>query len=309
MESDRVHARARDHARGVDCEDAPTPSAAGSTGCATAASSRIDGRRHARARPPHPRRGRDARRRLRRRDVPEARGARAGRRRAVDGRAPTSRATVTPARAVRPRRRRARAWSRSTTASSARSCASSRERGAARRRCCPARRRRRRAARRDPDARLPRQRPRRPGARSTTSSTTVRELLGADAGVRHLPRPPAARAARSGLETFKLPFGHRGANHPVQGPARPAAIAITAQNHGFAVGPAASASSDEPVAGRPTSAPPSSAREPLRRHGRGPRLPDVRARLACSTTPRPGPGPHDAWHLFDRFVGAARCRA
>ena len=37
-----------------------------------------------------------------------------------------------------------------------------------------------------------------------------------------------------GLETFKLPFGHRGANHPVKD-VRTGAIAITSQNHGFAV--------------------------------------------------------------------------
>ena len=37
-----------------------------------------------------------------------------------------------------------------------------------------------------------------------------------------------------GLETFKLPFGHRGANHPVKD-LRTERIAITSQNHGFAV--------------------------------------------------------------------------
>jgi carbamoyl-phosphate synthase small subunit len=37
-----------------------------------------------------------------------------------------------------------------------------------------------------------------------------------------------------GLRTFKLKFGHRGANHPVKD-LRSGVIAITAQNHGFAV--------------------------------------------------------------------------
>jgi carbamoyl-phosphate synthase small subunit len=37
-----------------------------------------------------------------------------------------------------------------------------------------------------------------------------------------------------GLETYKLPFGHRGANHPVKD-LRTQRIAITSQNHGFAV--------------------------------------------------------------------------
>jgi carbamoyl-phosphate synthase small subunit len=39
-----------------------------------------------------------------------------------------------------------------------------------------------------------------------------------------------------GLETFKLPFGHRGANHPVQD-VRSGRVLVTAQNHGFAVAP------------------------------------------------------------------------
>jgi carbamoyl-phosphate synthase small subunit len=39
-----------------------------------------------------------------------------------------------------------------------------------------------------------------------------------------------------GLETFKLPFGHRGANHPVQD-VRSRRVLVTAQNHGFAVEP------------------------------------------------------------------------
>jgi carbamoyl-phosphate synthase small subunit len=39
-----------------------------------------------------------------------------------------------------------------------------------------------------------------------------------------------------GLGTFKLPFGHRGANHPVQD-VRSGRVLVTAQNHGFAVGP------------------------------------------------------------------------
>ncbi|MBW3592192.1 MAG: glutamine-hydrolyzing carbamoyl-phosphate synthase small subunit [Actinobacteria bacterium] len=37
-----------------------------------------------------------------------------------------------------------------------------------------------------------------------------------------------------GLETFKLPFGHRGANHPVQD-VRTGHVLVTVQNHGYAV--------------------------------------------------------------------------
>lgn len=37
-----------------------------------------------------------------------------------------------------------------------------------------------------------------------------------------------------GMETFKLPFGHRGANHPVQD-LRSGRVLVTCQNHGYAV--------------------------------------------------------------------------
>ena len=51
-----------------------------------------------------------------------------------------------------------------------------------------------------------------------------------------------ARALGAG--TFKLPFGHRGANHPVRDE-RTGAVAITAQNHGYAVDPEGLAASAE----------------------------------------------------------------
>lgn len=44
-------------------------------------------------------------------------------------------------------------------------------------------------------------------------------------------------ACALGGRTFKLKFGHRGANHPVQD-LRTGEVAITSQNHGFAVDPA-----------------------------------------------------------------------
>ena len=48
-----------------------------------------------------------------------------------------------------------------------------------------------------------------------------------------------------GGSTFKLKFGHRGANQPVKD-LETGKVAITAQNHGFAVDPK---SSDCPVTG------------------------------------------------------------
>ena len=54
-----------------------------------------------------------------------------------------------------------------------------------------------------------------------------------------------------GLETFKLPFGHRGANHPVKD-LRTGRIAITSQNHGFAVRRRARHAAASPTSARPS---------------------------------------------------------
>ena len=102
-----------------------------------------------------------------------------------------------------------------------------------------------------------------------------------------------SRAA--GLETFKLPFGHRGANHPVKDLAT-GRIAITAQNHGFA------------VAGEPGRRIESELGAAELTHVNlydgtveGFRLLDVPA--ACvQYHPEAGPGPNDSLGLFDSFV-------
>jgi carbamoyl-phosphate synthase small subunit len=111
-----------------------------------------------------------------------------------------------------------------------------------------------------------------------------------------------------GLETFKLPFGHRGANHPVKdlGTGR---IEITSQNHGFAVlGPAGERTidADEPVRWDTDFG--VAELQQLNLYDRtveGLVLRDV----AASTVqyhPEAGPGPHDARHLFDRFLEGVR---
>jgi carbamoyl-phosphate synthase small subunit len=102
-----------------------------------------------------------------------------------------------------------------------------------------------------------------------------------------------SRAA--GLETFKLPFGHRGANHPVKDLAT-GRIAITSQNHGFA------------VAGTPGQRIESDLGAAELTHVNlydgtveGFRLLDVPA--ACvQYHPEAGPGPNDSLGLFDDFV-------
>jgi carbamoyl-phosphate synthase small subunit len=102
-----------------------------------------------------------------------------------------------------------------------------------------------------------------------------------------------SRAA--GLETFKLPFGHRGANHPVKDLAT-GRIAITAQNHGFA------------VAGEPGRRIESELGTAELTHVNlydgtveGFRLLDVPA--ACvQYHPEAAPGPNDSLGLFDQFI-------
>jgi carbamoyl-phosphate synthase small subunit len=110
-----------------------------------------------------------------------------------------------------------------------------------------------------------------------------------------------------GLETFKLPFGHRGANHPVKdlGTRR---IEITSQNHGFAVrGPDGERriDGDEPVRWETDfGAAELSHLNLYDRTVEGLVLRDVPG-ATVQYHPEAGPGPHDARHLFDRFLTLA----
>ncbi|HEV2902831.1 MAG TPA: glutamine-hydrolyzing carbamoyl-phosphate synthase small subunit [Gaiellaceae bacterium] len=93
-------------------------------------------------------------------------------------------------------------------------------------------------------------------------------------------------ALATGHETFKLPFGHRGANHPVLEKAT-GRVLVTAQNHGFAVRPAAGTEAthvslyDGTVEGLD--------------------YPELGAR-SVQFHPEAGPGPHDAWPLLEIWV-------
>jgi carbamoyl-phosphate synthase small subunit len=98
-----------------------------------------------------------------------------------------------------------------------------------------------------------------------------------------------------GLETFKLPFGHRGGNHPVKD-LRTGRIAITSQNHGFAVRGEAGQRLHTDFG------------EAVLTHVNlydgtieGIRLLDVPAGCV-QYHPEAGPGPHDSVHLFDEFI-------
>ncbi len=107
-----------------------------------------------------------------------------------------------------------------------------------------------------------------------------------------------------GLETYKLPFGHRGANHPVKD-LETGKIEITSQNHGFAVlGPDGQKTidTDEPVRWNTDFG--VAELQQLNLYDRtveGLVLRDVPA-STVQYHPEAGPGPHDALHLFDRFL-------
>ncbi len=110
-----------------------------------------------------------------------------------------------------------------------------------------------------------------------------------------------------GLETFKLPFGHRGANHPVKDLSS-GRIEITSQNHGFAVRPPDGGErieGDEPV--RWSTGYGEAELSHINLYDRtveGLVLRDV-AGCTVQYHPEAGPGPHDARHLFDRFLELA----
>jgi carbamoyl-phosphate synthase small subunit len=107
-----------------------------------------------------------------------------------------------------------------------------------------------------------------------------------------------------GLETYKLPFGHHGANHPVKD-LTTGRTEITSQNHGFAVlGPngAKTIDTDEPVRWETEFGAAELTHINLYdRTVEGLALRDVQG-ATVQYHPEAGPGPHDALHLFDRFV-------
>jgi carbamoyl-phosphate synthase small subunit len=107
-----------------------------------------------------------------------------------------------------------------------------------------------------------------------------------------------------GLDTYKLPFGHRGANHPVKD-LTTGRVAITAQNHGFAVlGPGGERriEGDEPV--RWETAFGAAELTHLNLYDRtveGLALKDLPV-MTVQYHPEAGPGPDDSLYLFDRFL-------
>jgi len=93
-----------------------------------------------------------------------------------------------------------------------------------------------------------------------------------------------------GASTYKLKFGHRGANQPVKDLAT-GKVDITAQNHGFAV--------DDGSLGKRARVSHVNLNDGT---VEGIEVLDAQA-FGVQYHPESSPGPHDARHLFTRFVG------
>jgi carbamoyl-phosphate synthase small subunit len=124
---------------------------------------------------------------------------------------------------------------------------------------------------------------------------TVRELLAAQVPVFGICLGHQLLGLALGGRTFKLKFGHHGGNQPVRD-LTTGRVAITSQNHGFAVDPDSLPAScavtqvnlnDGTVEGFAVS---------------------DRPVYSVQYHPEAAPGPHDATVLFDRFLAAATRR-
>src|SRR5580693_1381181 len=117
-------------------------------------------------------------------------------------------------------------------------------------------------------------------------------------------RRPSSRSPNSsrtgcsfptGLATYKMVFGHRGINVPVIDHAT-GRVAVTAQNHGFALEGEAGQSFDTPFGAAVVS-------HTCANDGvvEGVKLVDGRA-FSVQYHPEAAAGPHDAEYLFDSFI-------
>ncbi|MBI5867113.1 MAG: glutamine-hydrolyzing carbamoyl-phosphate synthase small subunit [candidate division Zixibacteria bacterium] len=99
-----------------------------------------------------------------------------------------------------------------------------------------------------------------------------------------------------GARTYKLPFGHHGANHPVQDLVT-RRIEITSQNHGFAVDPDSLEERGAVIT-----------HLNLNDHSVEGFSLEAQKAFSVQYHPEAAPGPHDAGYLFDRFVESLESR-
>jgi carbamoyl-phosphate synthase small subunit len=125
---------------------------------------------------------------------------------------------------------------------------------------------------------------------------TIGELLAADVPLFGICLGHQLLARALGAETVKLPFGHHGANHPVQNLAT-GRVEITSQNHNYAV----PHDSLDPAVARPTHVSLNDGSvEGLEAVGR-----EV---YSVQYHPEAAPGPSDSLYLFRRFRRAMLAR-
>jgi carbamoyl-phosphate synthase small subunit len=128
------------------------------------------------------------------------------------------------------------------------------------------------------------------------AAAIIAELLGSPVPVFGICLGHQLLATALGGTTVKLPFGHHGANHPVQETAT-GTIEITSQNHNFAVAP-------DRLAGVAT------VTHVNLNDGvcEGLEAVDANA-FSVQHHPEAGPGPHDSAYLFDRFAARMDARS
>lgn len=123
----------------------------------------------------------------------------------------------------------------------------------------------------------------------------IREFLAADIPVFGICLGHQLLALASGAQTVKMKFGHHGANHPVQD-LDTGKVAITSQNHGFAVD-----ESSLPDCLVPTH------RSLFDNSLQGIMRTDCSA-IGFQGHPEASPGPHDLLGLFSRYISMMQAR-
>ncbi len=135
-----------------------------------------------------------------------------------------------------------------------------------------------------------------PAATGAYAVPVVRDLVATGKPVFGICLGHQLLALALGAETVKMPFGHHGANHPVED-LETGKVEITSQNHGFAVRPE-SVPAGVDITHRSLF---DGTVEGLRVQGR--------PVFSVQYHPEASPGPQDSAHLFDRFHTLMKTRA